>query len=275
LVLYYLILVEPKVTKLTEEVATADEEENDMEREGSLTNRLRNWMEIQHRLLFFIAGNYHMQAENSYNAQTRLEFSNMEDKYYESAQSIRLQILLSYETTWNENVARYFPSFKKLDVLLRDSISKNYFRGGILCNLVFSDFDDVYELMNEQMDHIRKFRFNIMEFICSSLDNETEREAGGDEFEKGVLLQDEVNTYMDFYPHLLACRREVLTGASAMMPILTPTSTEKEKELHGNLIRCKSSFSFEKNCKKMLHKLNSLKTNSQCIDQELQLVNIF
>lgn len=166
--------------------ASNSEEEADFE--GSSAYRLRSWSEVLHRILFFIAGNFHIQCEKEICDVKKADFSSSEDKYYKLAQDLRIKILQEYEKAWETSISQYLPNFRSVDIEIKkeEHVACNNYYGGILTNEFFSDFSVLYEILNNQLKIMQDFRFKVMTSVCCPLEEEAD-EVQGDEFEKGVF----------------------------------------------------------------------------------------
>ena len=208
--------------------AVEDEEESKEESEYLAALRMRRslWKELEHRLLFFIASNYHTLAHPNEDDEhdpsetppvdskesvdlERKKRMELEDEFYKKAAQVRRQLLGEEEKHVSEMIRHMVQlsdsvadSVSGKDGAGSVSLSTEKYQGGIASHLVFDKLHELQDQLNRQWELLDDWRFRILEHVTKSLeDAEQDEEEGeqrprGDEYEKGRQNQEEAMLYL-------------------------------------------------------------------------------
>ncbi|KAJ3069650.1 hypothetical protein HDU98_007299 [Podochytrium sp. JEL0797] len=206
---------------------------------STLSHQLSSFKQLEHQALFFIACCY-----NS------LENEEMETEYYAKAEALRREILADFEGAVERLRGEVLrdSSMRVVMRLIRECVEwqrgslKRLRGGGIVVRDGLERVKAVLDTVGKQWDvGVSVWRARILELVNSSLENvaaaAAQREEDvvpsgsgaaegessalnptGEEYTRGLDVQQELDVLMDQYPRLLAERRELLTGVLAILP---------------------------------------------------------
>lgn len=264
--------------QIDEEITLSELEEHE-DRDGGISARLRSWRDVQHRLEFFIGDNFHQQSDIAKEARPVDvdyidELDTLETTHYQNAQKVRELILSEYEKAVNSNIEKSKPKILELENELKHShhtFSNHGFYGGLLTSKIFEDLEEIFDVLNNQLECIENWRFEIIKASFSPVDEKADEEAPtGDEFSKGQETQDKLNMYLDAYNQLLGLRKQALTGEFVNPFSNISKFKGEEKAIEKTLRECQHAAS---NVKIILQELASVRQHRHCSDMDLKLVN--
>ena len=196
------------------------------DRVGMLKVRLDFWLELKHRVFFFLGGCYHVMAsysENDYEPKYS-EFAKLEEQYYSDAANIRRKILGCEESDIQNMNKTFLSNADSLadhvrgnrDELIIYLPSGKYY-GGILSATLFEKASKISEKLNMQWDLLDEWRFLIIESLTKPLEDAkdpqgTSKAPAGDEYDLGLANQEKLTTQLYCYQRLIYDRTVLLTG---------------------------------------------------------------
>jgi E3 ubiquitin-protein ligase SHPRH len=248
--------------------SVGDKDENDediLEHIGILRNRKSLWKELEHRVLFLIAGTYHDQAFPEDDSGERAkepvdrELAANEDMYYKWAADLRSELLIEERSHVDDLTTKLLYLGDDIAEDVRGGPRASFsiyipaakFKGGILTALIFEKLRRLGDLLNGQWNILDAWRYTIMEAVTKPLEDSNNNDATdkpqGDEFQGGLQNQEDSLIYLDAYSELLLDRKAFLNGdrvnvihnhKRAMKP-LEQTLEQKRKEFStGSSVNC-------------------------------------
>ncbi|KAF8468979.1 SNF2 family N-terminal domain-containing protein [Kalaharituber pfeilii] len=163
---------------------------------GMIKARLRNFLEVEHAVLFFLGGLYYqMKTAEKLDPESNkfLEYTEMENVYYESAKLVRKELLTETE---------------KMTIL--------ELRGGIETQTILEELQSIQDELNVQANHLDGWREQLIQILITPLVDQNE-DAKGDEFEESVNKQAEGFAYMEALKTVVADREQALSGRRNML----------------------------------------------------------
>ncbi|KAG9127463.1 Multiple RNA-binding domain-containing protein 1 [Ceratobasidium sp. 392] len=183
-----------------------------MARRSAMVNRLREIIELQHCVSFFL-GDFHHQAQNT----------DEENRWYNEAEGVRKRLLKeTYQwTEYESKVDKYMATSKEF--LERPAGSPRKLglcgRGGIITDVILDEANEAIPYLDKLQDLISELRKNIIEYLTSPLSSESDAEANADghEYDRSLESQAKIETYLQAYELLLADRLKVLNGQHSLV----------------------------------------------------------
>ncbi|KAJ3211193.1 hypothetical protein HK099_008059 [Clydaea vesicula] len=232
-------------------------------REVTLINNERNWKEVLHKLFFFLGAAFHF-----------LEEKKNEDKYYELAEKLRLDILFPTITKVQSSIKSLKLYVNKVNVQIFDvpeslkknknsfTEAKNYggmyisnfsnFKGGIKSGIIFEEIAEIIEMLDLQWDVMNKFRDDIIRILVTEIEPDKET-VTGEEYDQGLEHQRLVEVYQDVYSSSLVQRFKLLTGE--IIPKTSKIFELKEERKMFDLLKPFNSF---KNLRNLINQLKQI-----------------
>jgi E3 ubiquitin-protein ligase SHPRH len=165
--------------------------------------RSRQWTELLHRLYFFIASAYYNKGNYQNGEESSDDVKKYENEYYALAEKVRFQLLAEFETNYEKSLLGLTNTFNTNQTNFSKKVPKPFqFFGGLLTNHIFEEIKTLEEILNEQWNTITEWREEIMDILSTPLQNvnsDSEVQADGEEFERGVVLQDRAMAYQVIY----------------------------------------------------------------------------
>ncbi|KAG8695595.1 hypothetical protein FRC09_009062, partial [Ceratobasidium sp. 395] len=175
-------------------------------RRSAMVNRLREIVELQHRVSFFLGDFYH-QAQNM----------DEETQWYNEAEKARKRLLKEYELKANKHmtISRGFLERQAGDSRMLAACG----RGGIMTDNILGEANEAIPYLNKLQTLISELRANIIEHLTSPLNAESDAEANvdGHEYDRSLESQAKIETYLQAYELLLADRLKVLNGQHSLV----------------------------------------------------------
>lgn len=164
------------------------------EGENSLTRikrELRNWSEVEHRVLYFIALAYAEMNDEEHEVQ-----------YYEQATNVREAMLLEFDKDYIYHRKQVINSFKLNDVdFKRELLIPVDLVGGIMTHKIFVELEPIEDTLNDQWDYICEWRILIKESLISGTESN---------FDEGLKTEEISAIFLDMLGLLLQFRKETL-----------------------------------------------------------------
>ncbi|KAF8870912.1 SNF2 family N-terminal domain-containing protein [Gymnopilus junonius] len=175
----------------------------------AIKQRLRDGYLLLHRVVFLKGDVYHV-----------LQKSDKEDAAYHAADKLRRELLKVPEDEATKAMAVLKAHAPKKGLSLEDLIVDVPLldQGGIRSADLMDEANSLIEhVFNEQSALLWKWRTHIMRLLMKPLNHEEADQAEGDEYQRSLDDQGEVETYMQAYAALLADRREALVNERTLL----------------------------------------------------------
>lgn len=190
-------------------------DEND-DKTGRITAKrrtLRLFLELEHACRFFIGTAYYQTKTNEQltppNSTKFTELQQLEDKWYEGAKGVRMELLKESRNRAQQQMALT----KQSSRTPLHTIPQIPDLGGIESRKVLEMVDDVTETLNAQAGHLEEWRKKMVDILTSPLvDQDEGNETTGEEYEDSTTLQDRLYVYMMAFRTLVADRNTTVTG---------------------------------------------------------------
>lgn len=165
---------------------------------GAAVLRHRDWMEQQHRILFFTACLYH-----------DLKKENEETEYYKKAEDVR-QLMLALPEKKFDKVLEYVKGLiEDTDLDSNYRIAAPKFGGGIALSRIIEQLVFVTELLNRQLDILSTWRKDLVSRLIQPLMQDGEE---GEQYQYSIDLQHTLESYLLFYGKMLLFRKDLVSG---------------------------------------------------------------
>ncbi|QRW00441.1 RNA recognition motif protein [Ceratobasidium sp. AG-Ba] len=214
-----------------------------MTRRSAMVNRLREIVELQHRVTFFLGDFYH-QAQNV----------GEENRWYEEAEKVRKRLLKESEAKVNKlmDASKEFLKREAGKPQVLDFCGK----GGIMTDAILNEANEAIPYLNNLQTLISQLRVNIIEYLTFPLNAEPESEnnADGQEYDRALESQARIETYLQAYEKLLGDRLKVLNGQQSVVEIqkVGPRKTQRSQHIDTEEGAEPSGISPEKELQKVL-----------------------
>ncbi|KAG0091613.1 hypothetical protein BGZ92_000283 [Podila epicladia] len=165
---------------------------------GAAVLRHRDWMEQQHRVLFFTACLFHdMKKEEE------------ETEYYKKAEDVR-QLMLALPEKKFDRVLEYVKGLTEDTDLDSDfRIAAPRFGGGITLSRIIEQLAFVTELLNRQLEILGAWRKDLVSRLIQPLMQDGEE---GEQYQYSIDLQHTLESYLLFYGKMLLFRKDLVSG---------------------------------------------------------------
>ncbi|QRW14958.1 RNA recognition motif protein [Ceratobasidium sp. AG-Ba] len=209
-----------------------------MTRRSAMVNRLREIVELQHRVTFFLGDFYH-QAQN-------VDEEN------------RWGLLVNTRAESEAKVNKLMDASKQF--LKREAGKPQVLefcgKGGIMTNAILNEANEAIPYLNNLQTLISQLRVNIIEYLTFPLNAEPESEnnADGQEYDRALESQARIETYLQTYEKLLGDRLKVLNGQQSVVEIqkVGPRRTQRSQHIDTEEGAEPSGISPEKELQKVL-----------------------
>ncbi|KAG9088482.1 hypothetical protein FRC06_002009, partial [Ceratobasidium sp. 370] len=175
-------------------------------RRSAMVNRLREIVELEHRVGFFLGDFYH-QAQKT----------DEENRWYNEAENLRKRLLKESEM----KVKKYMDMSKGF--LKRPAGDPRQLelcgKGGIMTDNILGEANEVMPYLDSLQTLISRLRANIIEHLTFPLNigSEVEASADGHEYDRSLESQARIETYLQAYELLLADRLKALNGQRSLV----------------------------------------------------------
>ncbi|KAJ3312124.1 hypothetical protein HDV04_003378 [Boothiomyces sp. JEL0838] len=262
--------------KNVNEVPVTEDEEESPNLLHKITNRMRIWKAMKHKVFFYIASIYNVKSredENDADAKAN------ETIYYEYASNIREDLL-------SEFVNDVIKESKNLDMIFKkhSNFMKNNemeildLSGGIATERIFSAFETVEVILEKQWKNIVEWRNRLRSLLTSPLEassdeKDTEKEGPtGTEFEYSIMVQDTATKYLDSFISILQDRKFTLTGIKQTFPLGISENSELAAKL-SNERKGLVNYNGD-DYKSLIQKLNAVLRKSHLPRAEIELAKM-
>ncbi|KAF9296961.1 hypothetical protein BGZ74_010078 [Mortierella antarctica] len=165
---------------------------------GAAVLRHRDWMEQQHRVLFFTACLYH-----------DLKKEEEETEYYKKAEDIRQLMLVLPEKKFDRVLEYVKGLIQDTDLDSDFRIAAPQFGGGISLSRIIEQLAFVTELLNRQLEILGAWRKDLISRLIQPLMQDGEE---GEQYQYSIDLQHTLESYLLFYGKMLLFRKDLVSG---------------------------------------------------------------
>lgn len=202
--------------RATDEESDHDIDESNIGKVGDARRRLRSALEIQHKVMFFIA-NAHFQIKSNPDITQpdsdefhRLE--KLETDGYQQAKVVRreileesrtkaLKLMKKISTSADKQSFAIIPEYKTLD------------KRGIESRNIVEDLETLAGDLNVQADRLDDWREHVIQLLSKPLvDEEDDVDLTGQEYEDSTALMEETVVYIQILRTAIADREDVMSG---------------------------------------------------------------
>jgi E3 ubiquitin-protein ligase SHPRH len=190
-----------------------DEQGDKLGRVAVLQRNLRSFLELEHACHFFI-GNMYYQIHSNENitepgSKSFHRLEQLESKSYDNAKEVRKEILRQPQGRAQSHMKKIKPeppsAISEIDELPD--------QGGIESRRILEMMDNVTNVLNVQVDQLRKWRSKIVDILTSPLvDQDENKIITGDEYEDSTKVQDELYVYIMALRTITADRNTAING---------------------------------------------------------------
>ncbi|KAJ3320272.1 hypothetical protein HDV06_005416 [Boothiomyces sp. JEL0866] len=261
--------------KKVDEVTYNEDEEDSPNLLVKITNRMRIWKAMKHKVFFYIASIYNVKSRDDENDA---ESKENETLYYEYASKIREDLLSELVDDVVKGSRNLDTIFKKHSNFMKNNEMEILdLSGGFSTERIFSAFEKVENVMEKQWKNIVEWRNRLRSLLTSPLEassdeKDTDKDGPtGTEYEYSIMVQDTATKYLDSFISILQDRRFTLTGVKQAFP-LGGADSELEKKL---LNERKGLVNYNgDNYKSLIQKLNSVLRKTHLPNAELELAKM-
>ncbi|KAI0873624.1 SNF2 family N-terminal domain-containing protein [Hypoxylon argillaceum] len=193
-----------------------DEEILETAKVGECRRKLRSFLDLQHRVTFFIASAFfQIKSDENFTQPDSDEFRQLEQREvegYELAQSIRREILQEPLTKVSKLMGKLqeranTQSFVEIPEILTSNLH------GIESGQIAADLEMLSASLNQQANVIDEWREHVIQLLLKPVvDSEDEKEITGEEYEDSTKVQDNLMVYTLALGAIIGDRHEALTG---------------------------------------------------------------
>ncbi|KAG8904371.1 hypothetical protein FRC01_008755, partial [Tulasnella sp. 417] len=177
--------------------ANAEGDEHRHIRQGLLA-RIREAQVVLHRIEFCLGDLYHQLGKVK-----------EEEESYANAEALRRSLLKTTEDSANRAIARLTQEVIRAGVSSKQLALSHSVKPGIKSENLFFEANLIIDVLDEQRKLIFEWRGKICDLLTQKIVSEGES-ADGNEYQRALDVQGEVEAYLVAYAALLADRREVL-----------------------------------------------------------------
>ncbi|KAI0422163.1 SNF2 family N-terminal domain-containing protein [Xylaria grammica] len=216
-----------------------DEETLETAKVGECRRKLRLFLDLQHRVTFFIASAFfQIKSDETFTQPNSDEFRRLEQREiegYELAKKIRREILQEPLTKISRLIERLreranAQSFVEIPEIVTSDLR------GLESDRIAADLKVLGVSLNKQADVIDEWREHVIQLLLKPLvDSEDEEEITGEEYEDSTKVQDYLMVYTLALGAVVSDRQEALTGlANERIRYETTTAEGMAREGEGH-----------------------------------------
>ncbi|KAF9965836.1 hypothetical protein BGZ70_003983 [Mortierella alpina] len=183
--------------------------------------RYREWQEQYHRVLFFTAGLYH-----------ELEMEADETLLYNQAEEIRQQLLAYPEQKFNKELEFVKTVVNNRTLDAQYVIPHPTFTGGIVMRRHLEQLQYVTDLLNQQLEILRRWRQDLVQRLTQPLMQDGEE---GEQYQYSIDLQHTLESYLHFYGRMLLFRKDLVSGTEESIASLV--ANVESQRVHADMVR--------------------------------------
>ncbi|KAK9373080.1 SNF2 family N-terminal domain-containing protein [Lipomyces chichibuensis] len=178
-----------------------EEEESLKGRALAARLRVRTFLELEHRCLFFIAS-IHFQKENK----------ELEDEYYGLAEKARRELLQESESKAQKLMNTVISIAKNHEyVEIPEIESVDELQGALECRSTVNKARTISAILNEQANLLDEWREKVITLLCQKL-VDRDAEPDGEEYSESLDAQEEGFSYQEAIRQAVADRNEAVNG---------------------------------------------------------------
>ncbi|KAI1853488.1 hypothetical protein JX266_001472 [Neoarthrinium moseri] len=203
------------VVKEDSESENEEDEEDVPARVGEARRRLRGFLDLKHRAVFFIASAYYQIKSNEDMTEPESEefkrLEQLEVEGYDKAKEIRNEILQEIHT----KAAGYMTELSKR------AGSQNFadipefvcdLKPGLETRSVQEKFVQLGEALNDQANVVDEWREAVIQLLLKPLVDQEEDEITGEEYENSTKIQGDLMVYTTMLRAAISDRQDALSG---------------------------------------------------------------
>ncbi|KAG8965698.1 hypothetical protein FRC00_003173 [Tulasnella sp. 408] len=208
--------------------ASAEGEEHRHIRQGLLA-RIREAQVVLHRIEFCLGDLYHQLGK-----------AKEEEDSYGEAEGLRRSLLKTTEDSANRAIARLTQEVIRAGVSSKQLALTHSVKPGIKSENLFFEANLIIHVLDEQRKLIFEWRGKICELLTQKIVSEGES-ADGNEYQRALDVQGEVEAYLVAYAALLADRREVINQERTALA----THDDRERRLRHTRAAARAAAAFD------------------------------
>ncbi|KAG8915263.1 hypothetical protein FRC00_006131 [Tulasnella sp. 408] len=208
--------------------ASAEGDEHRHIRQGLLT-RIREAQVVLHRIEFCLGDLYHQLGK-----------AKEEEESYGEAEGLRRSLLKTTEDSANRAITRLTQEVIRAGVSSKQLALTHSVKPGIKSDNLFFEANLIIDVLDEQRKLIFEWRGKICELLTQKIVSEGES-ADGNEYQRALDAQGEVEAYLVAYASLLADRREVINQERTALA----THDDRERRLRHTKAAARAAAAFD------------------------------
>lgn len=185
-------------------------------RTGTLRQRLRAALEVEHMCAFFVANAYYQikadETATELGSEAFQALQKLEERAYEKAQLIRNELLVETRTKALTSMGLISEKAQNHSFVELPQMVPLSCQGGIESRNIMTKLDALLAIIDCQAAQLDEWRGKTIELLLLPLVDEEESDLQGDEYETSTKQQDEVYVYVDALRAIIADRHDILTG---------------------------------------------------------------
>lgn len=185
-------------------------------RTGTLRQRLRAALEVEHMCTFFVANAYYQikadETATELGSEAFHALQKLEERAYEKAQLIRNELLVETRTKALTSMGLISEKAQNHSFVELPEMVPLSCQGGIESRNIMTKLDALLAIIDCQAAQLDEWRGKTIELLLLPLVDEEESDLQGDEYETSTKQQDEVYVYVDALRAIIADRHDILTG---------------------------------------------------------------
>ncbi|KAH8646058.1 SNF2 family N-terminal domain-containing protein [Tricladium varicosporioides] len=195
----------------------AQKETEETSRLGTLRNRLRSALEVQHMAIFLCASaHFQIKTRPEMTEPDSDEFRTLEKLEvdgYEDAKKLRQEILQDIYEKADRLMNKISKKASTQSFVQLPEFPLKIPKGGIESRRIMEKLDLLAMALDAQANQLDEWREQTIQFLLKPLVDEDEgNEITGDEYEESTKTQDEVMVYVQALRAVIADRHDALTG---------------------------------------------------------------
>lgn len=205
------------VIEHSSDIADEQEDVDSTSRLGTLRNRLRAALEIEHIAKFFRAGAYFQIKSNVEITRPKsLKFfclGSLETQGYEDAKKLRREILREITSKADRLMRKVAEKAKTRSLIAIPELSLNSLKEALETKHISEDLNELARVINAQALILIKWRdITIQNLLRPLIDEDEGLEITGNEYEESTKAQDDVVIYVQLLKIVTCDRYDALTG---------------------------------------------------------------
>ncbi|TAQ85853.1 hypothetical protein B7494_g5812 [Chlorociboria aeruginascens] len=202
--------------------SSADEVDDHALRLGTLRNRLRTALEIEHMAIFFKANAYfQIKSNEDMTKPNSPEFDaleKLETECYDKSKFLRREILQENFRKADRLMSTLSKRARTQGFVQIPSFESETPKGGLESRRIVERLDALGAALDAQANQLDEWREQTIQLLIRPLVDEDENlELTGDEYEESTKIQDEVMVFVQALRAVIADRHDTLTGQENLL----------------------------------------------------------